>query len=458
MLYENIISKLNKVVGGKENIRRVTHCATRLRIEVRDNDKVVDKVNPQEIPECKGYIYQMEQHQFIFGTGKVNEIYSRLQGELNYKSNITDEESTKDTNNNLIQRSLQNFAKLLLPLIPALVLSGLFMGIRELLFSTEIVSNPLWIERINIISSTLFYLFPVFVIYRVVEQLEGNTINGLLLGTILSMLYHFELIGFTNETSIGPSYTILGNIALGFIMVKAEAYFNKIIPQNIQIILVPFLTIGISLVGAFYMIIPVFYHIEKWFILSFTMLLNLPYGIGYMLFGGLHQIITVTGIHHAFNIVEINLLNETSRNVIQPLITASMAGQLGAALGLLIVFRKSNIKKQICSSSKDILFGITEPLLFGINWKNSYVLTSGVIGGVAGSLLTYIFQLEAVGMSITFLPGILLYGYDMYLLSQYLLVILFSIGVGIITTLFQSKLIRKEEEKANGILEKGTGF
>jgi PTS system sucrose-specific IIC component len=174
------------------------------------------------------------------------------------------------------------------------------------------------------------------------------------------------------------------------------------------------------------------------------MLIQAPLGIGYIIYAGLKQVLVITGLHHSLSIIELQLLADTGTNVLNPLGTASMAGQFGAAISAALIMKDKLKKSNALSSTTSTLFGITEPLLFGVNLRSLRIFISGIVGGAVGGLVTYIFGLTATGMGITFIPGLLLYTNSVASMIQYLLVIAAAFGTGFLVVRLQRKRISKD--------------
>ncbi len=174
------------------------------------------------------------------------------------------------------------------------------------------------------------------------------------------------------------------------------------------------------------------------------MLIEAPLGIGYMIYAGLQQVLVITGLHHSLSILELQLLADTGTNVLNPLGTASMAGQFGAAISAALLMKNKLKKTNAISSTTSTLFGITEPLLFGVNLRSMKIFISGILGGAIGGLVTYIFGLTATGMGITFIPGLLLYTSSVGALVQYLIVIAAAFVSAFFFVRLQAKKISEE--------------
>lgn len=452
MELKETIKQILEAVGGKENIKNSSHCATRLRLILHDDSKL-DKSKIDDIIQCKGYFFNTGQHQLIFGTGKVNEVYAELQSELGVSE--TEKSNFKEdvySNMPIFQKFMRILADVLVPLIPVLVTTGLLMGIRGLLVN---LGMPLTEEQstlFGMLTDTAFAFLPVLVVYSSTKLFGGNPMIGIVIGIMmvapqLPNAYAVakgaaEPIRLFGIGIAGYQGSIIPAIAAGYIASFIEKKLRKIIPQVIDLIVTPFTTILITISIMLLVFGPILRFVENSLISFFVSILALPLGIGYVVFGGMHQLLTITGLHHSLNIVQIGFINETGKNVIQTLATASMAGQFGAALSTAFLVNNKKKRADDISTTASTLFGITEPLLFGINLRNIRIFVSGMIGGSIGGLATYILGLKANGMGVTFLPGLLLYSDSATSMLKYIVVILVAFISGALLVQMQRNAIK----------------
>lgn len=455
MKYDKTIEELLDVVGGKENIKNYEHCATRLRIILKDDTKV-EKEKAEDITESRGYFFNTGQHQFIFGTGKVNEVYAEFaqtmgdsnqnQSSGNFKDDVYQNLSTP-------QKVVRTLADILVPLIPALVTTGLLMGIRGLLVELGMEMSDDWLAMFQMLTDTAFAFLPVLIAYSSTRKFGGNPILGIVVGLMLVApqlpnawavaggdaeplsLFGLDIVGY--QGSIFPA------IIVGWMVSKLEREFRKFVPQIMDLVVTPFLTITITLAVMLFALGPILQFAESGVINSIVYLVEAPFGIGYVVFGALQQVIVITGLHHSIGIIEISLLNNSGENIIQTLTTVSMAGQFGAAVAAAFLFNNKVKRTNALSAALPTLFGITEPLLFGVNLRSIRIFVSGIIAGGIGGLVTYFLGLTATGMGITFLPGLLLYT-ELNSLIQYILVIIVSFTAGFLIVRVQKNAISEE--------------
>lgn len=456
MKNEKTVAELLEVLGGKENVTNYEHCATRLRVMVKD-DSLVDKEKAEEIKDNKGYFFSTGQHQFVFGTGKVNEVHADFEQAMSGTAAANSDNSVKDDvyqNLNPVQKLVRILADILVPLIPALVTTGLLMGVRGLLVELGMTMTPDVEALFVLLTDTAFAFLPVLIAYSATRKFGGNPIIGIVVGLMMvapQLPNAYDVLGGSAEPlSImgidvyGYQGSIFPAIIAGWLISKLEKWLRTWVPQIMDLVVTPFLTLTITIGIILFILGPIIQSIESFVINGLVDVINAPFGIGYILFGGLQQLIVITGLHHSIGIIEISILSDTGLNMIQPLTTASMAGQFGAAIGTALLMKDKVRRTNMISSAVPTLFGITEPLLFGVNLRSLRIFASGIVGGAVGGLLTYIFNLAAPGMGITFIPGLLLYVGDMGALFQYILVTLVSFIIGLVLVRVQGKKILAE--------------
>ena len=458
MKNEQTIKDILDAVGGQDNVKNFEHCATRLRIILRDNSKV-SKEKAENVTGSKGYFFNTGQHQFIFGTGKVNEVYSEFK-QYTKMDESADTAFKEEVYSNMtpVQRVVRTLADILIPLIPALVTTGLLMGLRGLLVELGVEFSPFMLSMFQMLTDTAFAFLPVLIAYSATRKFGGNPIIGIVVGLMMvspNLPNAWAVAGGSAEAIkvsflglnipiVGYQGSIIPAIVAGYLISRIEKELRKVVPQIIDLIVTPFVTLTVTIFLMLFILGPITHTFEIAVSDFIVMLINAPLGIGYILFGALQQLLVITGLHHTLSIIELQLLADTGENVLNPLMTASMAGQLGAAISAALLMNVKLKRTNAISSSTSTLFGITEPLLFGVNLRSLRILVSGMLGGAVGGLLTYIFGLSATGMGITFIPGLLLYTSSFASMIQYLVVIVGAFVTGFIAVKVQSNKISEQ--------------
>lgn len=436
MNYDAITNEILDSIGGIDNIKNAEHCATRLRLILKDNDKVnVDEA--KAIEQISGYFYQSGQHQFIIGTGKVTHVYNALKQRLGGEAEGGDFKQDAFSDMTASQKVVRTLADILVPLIPALVTTGLLMGLRGMLLHSGVEFSPELLALFSMLTDTAFAFLPVLIAFSASKKFGGNPVIAIVVGLMMvapqlpnawavasggAEPMMVTLFGLSFPL-VGYQGTVLPAIFAGWFTSYLERNLRKFVPTSMDLIVTPFMTITIAIVVILFGFGPLLQSIEHGCTSLVRLALDLPLGIGYILYGAFQQMIVITGLHHALGVIEIGLLNDTGLNPLQPLGTASMAGQFGAAIAVATLLKNKQKKSNAYGASMSTLFGITEPLLFGVNLQYGKVFLFGMVGGAVGGLVTYVLNISATGMGITFIPGILLYSHSLTAVLGYLTVI-----------------------------------
>lgn len=208
---------------------------------------------------------------------------------------------------------------------------------------------------------------------------------------------------------VGYQGSVLPAFFIGLLGAKFERFLRKRIPDAIDLIVTPFLTLLVMITLGLFAIGPVFHSLEEVVLNATTFLLELPFGIAGLVIGFFNQIIVVTGVHHIFNFLEIQLLEKTGSNPFNAIVTSAMAAQGAACLAVGLKTRNKKLKALSLPSAFSAMLGISEPAIFGVNLRYVRPFVIALIGGGVGGFMASIFQLEATGMAITVIPGTLLY-------------------------------------------------
>ena len=446
-----IAQEVIEAVGGTENIQSVAHCATRLRIMVKDKEKI-DEARVENIDKVKGAFFNSGQFQIIFGTGTVNKIYEEVSKlGVNEVSKSEMKEKTKGKGNKF-QQVIRTFGDVFVPIIPVLVATGLFMGLRGLLTQETILGligltpdsiNENFILYTQVLTDTAFAFLPALVAWSAFKVFGGSPVIGIVLGLMLvnpALPNAYEVAAGTADPImmagfipvVGYQGTVLPAFIAGFLGAKTERMIRKRVPETLDLLLTPFLTLLILSILALFIIGPVFHSLEVVVLDATLWLLELPFGLAGLVIGGLNQLIVVTGIHHIFNFLEVQLLANTGTNPYNAIITASVAAQGGASLAVAMKTKSKKLKALAYPSTLSAMLGITEPAIFGVNLRYGKPFVFGLVGGAAGGFLASLLQLEATGMSLTVIPGALLYLNSQFI--WYIVVNVVAIAVAFILT------------------------
>nr|WP_029276740.1 sucrose-specific PTS transporter subunit IIBC [Carnobacterium jeotgali] len=448
---KEIAKQVIAAVGGKENINSVAHCATRLRIMVKDQSKV-NKEEVENIDKVKGAFYNSGQFQIIFGTGTVNKIFEEVVSLGAAEGSTGEMKEESNQQGNVFQRMIRTFGDIFVPIIPVLVATGLFMGLRGLLTQeqvlavfgmvpTDISSN--FLLYTEVLTDTAFAFLPALVAWSSFKVFGGSPVIGIVLGLMLvnpALPNAYEVAGGTVDPItmfgfipvVGYQGTVLPAFIAGFVGAKLERWIRKYVPETLDLLVTPFMTLLIMSILSLFIIGPIFHSLEEVILNATIWVLALPFGLAGLILGAVNQLIVVTGIHHLFNFMEIQLLANTGVNPYNGIITASVAAQGGAALAVGMKTKSKKLKALAYPSTLAAFLGITEPAVFGVNLRYIKPFIFGLVGGGVGGFFASLVGLEATGMSLTVIPGILLYLNGQILL--YILTNIIAIGVAFVLT------------------------
>ncbi|HEP4382220.1 TPA: PTS beta-glucoside transporter subunit IIBCA [Streptococcus pyogenes] len=440
-----IATEVIEALGGRENVRSVAHCATRLRVMVHDEGKI-DKEKAEAIDKVKGAFFNSGQYQMIFGTGTVNNIYDEVVALGLPTSSTSEQKAEAGKQGNIFQRAIRTFGDVFVPIIPAIVATGLFMGVRGLVTQPAIMDlfgvheyGENFLMYTRILTDTAFVYLPALVAWSAFRVFGGNPIIGIVLGLMLvsNELPNAWVVASGGDVKpltffgfvpvVGYQGTVLPAFFVGLVGAKLEKWLHKKVPEALDLLVTPFLTFAIMSTLGLFVIGPVFHSLENLVLAGTQAVLHLPFGIAGLIVGGIQQLIVVTGIHHIFNFLEAQLIANTGKDPFNAYLTAATAAQAGAILAVAVKTKSTKLKGLAFPSTLSALLGITEPAIFGVNLRYPKVFVSGLIGGALGGWVAGLFGIAGTGFGITVLPGTLLYlnGH----LLQYLVTMLVGLGV-----------------------------
>ncbi|MEG3240977.1 PTS beta-glucoside transporter subunit IIBCA [Streptococcus suis] len=453
-----IAKKVIDALGGRENVRSVAHCATRLRVMVVDEGKI-DKDTVEDIEKVQGAFFNSGQYQIIFGTGTVNKIYDEVVA-LGLPTATTGEQKAEAAKQgNAFQRAIRTFGDVFVPIIPAIVATGLFMGLRGLLGALGYTLPEDLNVYSQILTDTAFIVLPALVVWSTFRVFGGNQTIGIVLGMMLiaGQLPNAWVVASGGDVKptiffgfipvVGLQGSVLPAFIIGLIGAKFEKAVREVVPEVLDLLVTPFVTLFVMSILGLFVIGPVFHVVENYILAGTQAILNLPMGLGGLLIGGVHQVIVVSGVHHIFNFLEAQLVANTGANPFNAIITAAMTAQGAATVAVGVKTKNPKLKALAFPAALSAFLGITEPAIFGVNlrFRKPFLLSlvAGAIGGAVASLL----GLAGTGMGVTIIPGLTLYAGNGQILP-YILMVAVSFALGFaLTYLFGYEDEEKEVKK-----------
>ena len=423
------VQRLIELVGGPDNIASVSHCLTRLRF-VLNNTEQADIKQLEALSIVKGCFTNAGQFQVVIGT-EVDEVYKVLI-EMTGKSEASKDESKNAArqNMNIVERGISHLAEIFVPLLPAIITGGLILGFRNVIGDikmfdgqtlTEIsqfwatVHSFLWL-----IGEAIFFFLPVGVCWSTVRKLGGTPILGITLGVTLvsPQLMNAYLIGkqapevwdfgwFVIE-KVGYQAQVIPAMLAGIALAYIEKYLKRITPSYLYLVVVPFVSIIISVILAHSIIGPFGRMLGNGVAFAAKAAMTGDFAIiGSTVFGFLYAPLVITGIHHTTNAVDLQLMQELGGTPIWPLIALSNIAQASAVVGIIIISKKQDEREISVPAAISAYLGVTEPAMYGINLKYKFPMLSAMIGSACAAAVCGSAGVMANGIGVGGLPGIL---------------------------------------------------
>ena len=457
--YSELAKQIINLVGI-DNIESVTHCQTRLRFVVKNRKSIDDKAI-ENLDQVKGVFFGSGQYQVIIGTGVVNDVYAAIDklGTVNaiYGKDEVETDSTPDDNENKtkLQRFMAMLSGIFIPIIPVIAATGLFLGLQSAFTNAQVLKLfgavpsdiPTNVNTIiSVLTGTVFSFLPALIVWSTFRYFKGTPIIGIVLGLMLvspNLPNAYSVAGGTAKAImlfghipvIGSQGSVLTALVAGFIGAKMEIYFHKHVPNVLDQIITPFLTMlltfGIMILG----VGPIVHWIENLMVAGVEGVINLPFGIGGFLIGAAYPLMVLVGIHQMMIAIETSLLAATHLNPLIALEAMYGFANLGVALAMIMRTKSKKSKATFVGALSSQLFGVSEPTLFGILIRYNLkplmvtVLTSGF-----GAAILSILKVAANSYGLAVVPSYLMYIYNARDLIIYTIVSLATVVVAFVAT------------------------
>ena len=435
-VYTKDCEELLKLVGGKENIAAVAHCMTRMRFVLVDPKKAdVKKIEAMKV--VKGSFTQAGQFQVIIGN-TVADFYKDFTAVSGIEGMSKDAaKAAAGANQNVAQRAAAVAAEIFTPLIPAIITGGLILGFRNVIDSMYIFENgtktlvelsQFWAgidHFLWLIGEAVFHLgIPVGICWSVVRKMGGTPILGIILGLTLvssqllnayavattppDQIPHWDFGGFT-VNMIGYQAQVLPAILAALTLVYLEKFFKKLIPSIVQMIFVPFFSLGLAVIAAHFVLGPIGWKIgsaiSSVVYSGITGDFKVVFGA---IFGFVYAPLVITGLHHMTNAVDLQLVADYGGTMLWPMIALSNIAQGSAVLGMMYLQRKNPAAQEInLPAWISCWLGVTEPAIFGVNLPRLFPLLCGTTGSACAAIICVSTSTTANSIGVGGVPGIL---------------------------------------------------
>ncbi|NOL13676.1 PTS trehalose transporter subunit IIBC [Bacillus velezensis] len=409
--------QIAEAVGGIENIEAATHCVTRLRFALIDETKVNQKML-DAIDIVKGSFAVNGQFQVVIGQGTVNKVYADLVKETGIgEASKDDVKKAASQNMNPLQRAVKTLADIFIPILPAIVTAGLLMGLNNILtaegifYSTKSIVQvyPQWADlanMINLIAGTAFAFLPALIGWSAVKRFGGSPLLGIVLGL---MLVHPDLLnawgyGAAEQSGDIPVWNLFGLevqkvgyqgqvlpiLLASYLLARLELFLTKRTPEGIQLLVVAPVTLLVIGFLSFVIIGPITFAIGNALTAGLIAVFGQFSAIGGLLYGGLYSALVITGMHHTFLAVDLQLIgSKLGGTFLWPMLALSNIAQGSAALAMMLITKDKKQRGLSLTAGISAYLGITEPAIFGVNLRYKFPFVIAMISsGIAGMFIS----------------------------------------------------------------------
>lgn len=453
--YRKTAEEIIRIVG-KDNIVSATHCATRLRLIVKDKE-AIDVKKLEKLPLVKGTFFNAGQFQIILGTGIVNKVYEEIENlGLKTLSKKEQDEAIKNQQKG-VKRLMRILGDIFIPIIPVIAATGLFLGLKGCVFndnvlglfgaSTDMIPDYI-VTLVNVLTETAFSFLPAIICWSAFKVFGGTPVIGMVLGLmlvspILPNAYSVAnpdsgisaIMAFGKIPIVGCQGSVLTAIITALIGAKLEKKLRKIMPNALDLIMTPFVVMLVTFLIVILCVGPVMHVVELKLVSIVEALVHLPFGIGGFIIGATYPLLVITGLHHTYTMIETSLLANTGFNPVITLCAMYGFANVGTCLAFFVKSKNTTVRQTSIGAMLSQLFGISEPVLFGIQLRYNLkpliimLFTSG-LGAASLSLLNI--QSNSYGLAV--IPSYLMYIYEGRQFLWYLIISICSVALCFVLT------------------------
>lgn len=424
---------LLEYIGGKDNIKAVTHCVTRMRFVLID-EKKADVKKIESLKSAKGTFTQAGQFQVIIGN-EVSEFYNEFTKIAGIDGVSKDAvKAAAKSNQTFVQKLMANLAEIFTPLIPALICGGLILGFRSVIGDIKLVEDGtktlvetsqffaglysfLWL-----IGEAIFHFLPVGIVWSITRKMGTTQILGIILGLTLvspQLLNAYNMapgtvppvwdFGFVQIEMVGYQAQVIPAILAAFILVYLEKFWRRITPDYISMIIVPLFSLIPAVILAHTVVVPIGWAIGSF--IANAVYAGLTSSFGWLfagVFGFFYAPLVITGLHHMTNAIDLQLMSQFNGTILWPMVALSNIAQGSAVLAMIFLQRKNERAKQInVPACISCYLGVTEPALFGVNLKYGFPFICGLVGSCIAAMISVSSGVMASSIGVGGIPGIL---------------------------------------------------
>lgn len=453
--YRNIAQQIVAIVG-KDNIISATHCATRLRLIVKDKD-IIDEKTLEKVPLVKGTFFNAGQYQIILGTGIVNKVFGEMSAIGLSTLSKAEQDAAVKAQQKSIKRLMRTLGDIFVPIIPIIAATGLFLGLKGCLFNDNVLALfgvttaiiPEYVATlVNVLTETAFAFLPAIICWSAYKVFGGMPVIGIVLGLmlvspILPNAYSVAdpnssihaIMAFGKIPLVGCQGSVLTAILTALIGATLEKKLRKVMPNALDLIMTPFVVMLVTFLAVILGIGPVMHMVELKLVAIVEFLVTIPFWIGGFIIGATYPLLVITGLHHTYTMIETSLLANTGFNPVITLCAMYGFANVGTCLAFFFKAKKESVRQTSMGAMLSQLFGISEPVLFGIQLRfNLRPLLIMLFTSGTGAALLSIMNIQSNSYGLAVLPSYLMYIYEWRQLLWYFIISVLAVVMCFVLT------------------------
>ncbi|MCU9592913.1 PTS transporter subunit EIIC [Caldibacillus thermolactis] len=429
-------------IGGKENIHSFTHCMTRVRINLKEDGKA----NIAQLKELDGVMGVIEDDtlQIVVGPGTVNKVseqISRITGiKMGEVMDVNEDDPVKlkknelkGKNNTPVKNLLRKIGSIFIPLIPGLVASGIINGAVGFLKNAGVDENLTWMQILAILGGSLFAYLAIVVGWNTAKEFGGTPVLGAIAGIITMHPGLADVVLFGQNLVPGRG-GLFGVMFAAGLMVFFEKQYRKFVPNAVDIIITPLLTlltVGLLTIAA---VQPITGYISDGITNAIHVILDIGGIVAGGLLAGFFLPLVMLGLHHGLTPIHMELINTVGSTALLPILAMAGAGQVGASIAIYVKTKNKRMKNVIKGGLPTGFLGIGEPLLYGVTLPLGRPFITACLGAAVGGAFQAVMHTAARGIGVSGIPLIPLIVDNKYLV--YFLGLLITYTAGFLFTYF----------------------
>lgn len=464
------IDKLVEYIGGRENIATVTHCITRLRFVLNDESKV-DAKAIEELPMVKANFSTGGQYQVVIGQ-EVGDYYKILLQKTGLAS--VDKEQVKAAarqNQKWYESLISHMADIFIPLLPALISGGLILGFRNVIgdikmfedgTKTLVEISAFWASMHSflwLIGEAIFHFLPVGICWSIARKMGTSPILGIVLGITLvspQLMNSYGLGSQLPETwdfgwfaieKVGYQAQVIPAIMAGLTLSYIERFMTKIVPDFLNLIIVPVVSIILAVFLAHTVIGPIGREIGNGVAYVVKAAMTGEFApIGAALFGFLYAPLVVTGVHQTSLAIDMQMIQSMGGTPVWPLIALSNIAQASAVVAVFMMTKKMTVREVALPAALSAYLGVTEPAMYGINLKYRFPMLCAMIGSACAALICGFSGVLAGSIGVGGLPGILSIQHQFWATFAVAMLVAIIVPIALTMVVYKRKALKGEVE------------